>query len=319
MIGFITVINLSAIDLNLMHILAVTLEERSATRAAKKLGVTQSAVSNALARARDLIGDPLLVRDGRAMTPTPVAQDLLPELMGAMNTLRGALNRDRSFDPCSSTRQLTLACADNSQIADVPPLAARMAREMPRARLRVVSVDYLIAAGGLASSEIDVALGVRASQPGVHLELLYKDPTVAVVRKGHPVVRDRLTRAAFPRLNFIDVHLALGRPGMGHSIVDQGFRAQGLVRRVGLVVPGFVAAAMAAAATDLVACMPMRVARALAAHLPIRIAQQPVADLGVEIFLGWHERTHSDPAAAYLRGLILDALSAERCALSAAH
>jgi len=315
-IDSITVINLSTIDLNLLHVVAVTLEERSVTRAARRLGVTQSAVSNALARARDLIGDPLLVRDGRGMTPTPAAQDLLPDLAAAMNLLRSAIDRDRSFDPRSSVRQLTLACADNSQIADVPPIAAALAREMPLARLRVVSIDYLIASGGLPSGEIDAAVGVRSSQPGIHLEPLYRDPTVAVVRRDHPSVGERLTRSSFARLGFIDVHLALGRPGAGHAIVDQGFREQGLVRRISLVVPGFAAAAMAAAGTDLVACMPLRVARAFASHLPVRIAMQPVADLAVEMFLGWHERTHRDPAATYLRKLIIDTLRSPAAPLS---
>ncbi|WP_437974068.1 LysR family transcriptional regulator [Sorangium sp. So ce295] len=133
-------VNLSTIDLNLLHVLAVTLEERSATRAARRLGVTQSAVSNALARARELLGDPLLVRDGRGMAPTPAADELLPELAAAMGQLRSMIEHRRVFDPRSSTRELTLACADNSQIADVPPVAAALAREMPLARLRVVSV-----------------------------------------------------------------------------------------------------------------------------------------------------------------------------------
>jgi DNA-binding transcriptional LysR family regulator len=302
------VVNLSSIDLNLLHVLSVTLEERSATRAARRLGVTQSAVSNALAKARDLFGDPLLVRDGRGMTPTPAARDLLPGLAAAMSQLKAVLERERSFDPRSCTRELSFACADNSQIADVPPVAAALAREMPLARLRVVSIDYLIASGGLAAGEIDVAVGVRKRTSGIHVTPLYKDTAVAVVRRDHPLVGKRLTRSSFAQLGFIDVHIALGRPGAGHAVVDGGFRAHGLIRRIALTVPGFAAAAMAAARTDLVACMPSRVAHALAAHLPVRIVEQPVADLGVEMWLGWHERTHKDPAAAYLRRVLIQTL-----------
>ncbi|WP_437728333.1 LysR family transcriptional regulator [Sorangium sp. So ce861] len=310
MIDVITVVNLSAIDLNLLHVLAVALEERSATRAARRLGVTQSAVSNALARARELLGDPLLVRDGRGMAPTPAAEELLPELAAAMAQVRSVIEHRRTFDPRSSTRELTLACADNSQIADVPLVAAALAREMPRARLRVVSIDALIASGGLAQGGIDAAIVLRRREPGLRVAALYRDPTVGVVRRDHPVVGRRLTRSAFPRLGFIDVHITLGRPGRGHALVERAFRAQGLVRRIALVVPGFAPAAMAAAGSDLVACMPRRTAQALASHLPLRIVELPVADLGHEMWLAWHERTHKDPAAACLRKAIVEALRA---------
>ncbi|AUX39091.1 LysR family transcriptional regulator [Sorangium cellulosum] len=310
MITFITVVNLSSIDLNLLHVLAVALEERSATRAARRLGVTQPAVSNALARARDLLDDPLLVRDGRGLSPTPAAQAILPELAAAMHKLRSVLEPRRPFDPRSSTRELTLACADNSQLADVPPLAAALAREMPLARLRVVSIDALMAAGGLSADGIDMAIGLRRRQPGVRVAPLYEDPIAAVVRRDHPAVGKRLTRSAFARLAFIDVHLALGRPGAGHAFVEHALRARGLVRRIGLVVPGFSAAAMAAAGTDLVALMPLRVARALASNLPVRIVEQPVQDLRIDMWLVWHERTHEDPAAAHLRKLIVQTLRA---------
>ncbi|WP_437710246.1 LysR family transcriptional regulator [Sorangium sp. So ce448] len=310
MIQNITVVNLSTIDLNLLHVLAVTLEERSATRAARRLGVTQSAVSNALARARELLGDPLLVRDGRGMAPTPTADELLPELAAAMGQLRSMIEHRRVFDPRSSTRELTLACADNSQIADVPPVAAALAREMPLARLRVVSVDYLVASGGMSAGGLDAAIGVHKRDPGLRVAPLYRDPTVGVVRHDHPIVGQRLTRGSFPRLGFIDVHIPLGRPGRGHAMVEQALRAQGLVRRIALVVPGFAAATMAAAASDLVAFMPRRVAVALGSHLPVRIVELPVKDLGHEISLAWHERTHKDPAAACLRKVIVETLRA---------
>ncbi|WP_438029929.1 LysR family transcriptional regulator [Sorangium sp. So ce233] len=303
--------NLSTIDLNLLHVLAVTLEERSATRAARRLGVTQSAVSNALARARELLGDPLLVRDGRGMAPTPAAEELLPELAAAMGQLRAVIEHRRAFDPRTSTRELTLACADNSQIADVPPVAAALAREMPLARLRVVSIDYLVASGGMSAGGIDAVIGLRKGDPGLRAVPLYRDPTVGMVRRGHPVVTGkRLARSAFPRLGFVDVHITLGRPGRGRALVEEAFRAQGLVRRMALVVPGFAAAAMAAAGSDLVACMPRRVARALGANLPVRIVDLPVEDLGHEMWLLWHERTHKDPAAACLRRVILETLRA---------
>ena len=308
MISLITAVNLSSVDLNLLHVVAVVLEERSATRAARRLGVTQSAVSNALARARDVFGDPLLVRAGRGMTPTPTAERLLPELTAAMSQLKAALDRGQRFDPRTYSGELTIACADSSQIADVPLIVTALAEEMPLARLRVVNVDYLIASGGLSESDVDAAIGLRKSAPGVRLVPLYREPPVAVVRRDHPIVGERLLRRDFSRLRFIDLHISLGRPGRGHAIVERALRARGLVRRIGLVVPGFAAAAMAAVATDLVAFMPLRVARTFAQHLPVRVVDMPVADLAHEIWLGWHERTHKEPAAAHLRRVIIKTL-----------
>ncbi len=151
---------------------------------------------------------------------------------------------------------------------------------------------------------------MQKRDPGLRVAPLYRDPTVGVVRHDHPIVGQRLTRGSFPRLGFIDVHIPLGRPGRGHAIVEQALRAQGLVRRIALVVPGFAAATMAAAASDLVAFMPRRVAVALGSHLPVRIVELPVKDLGHEISLAWHERTHKDPAAACLRRVIVETLRA---------
>lgn len=300
--------NLSSIDLNLVYIVTVALEERSATRAARKLGLTQSAVSNALSRARELFRDPLLVRAGRGMVPTPTAERILPELVAALNRIDAALSEKPEFNPATYHHELTLACSDGSQIADLPPIAAALARRMPSAPLRVVSIDYLLASGGLSAGEIDLAIGVRKPEAGILAAKLYTDPTVAIVRKDHPRVGDALTREGFSQLGFITVHLALGRPGLGHALVDQAFRAHGLERRIALVVPGFAAAAMAAAHTDLVAMMPSRVARAFTQYLPMRIVQLPLSDLAHEMWLGWHERTHHDPAKTFARQVIVEAL-----------
>lgn len=300
--------NLSSIDLNLIYIVTVALEERSPTRAARKLALTQSAVSNALARARELFGDPLLVRAGRAMVPTPAAERLLPELVAVMSRLDSALNQKGHFDPATYSSELTLSCADGSQIADLPPITAALAKQMPRAPLRVVSIDYLLASGGLSAGEIDIAIGVRRPESGIQAVRLYKDPTVAVVRQGHPIVGEHLTREVLPQLGFITVHLALGRPGLGHAIVDQAFRAQGIERRIALTVPGFAAAAMVATTTDWVAMMPSRVAMAFTQYLPLRISRLPVPDLAHEMWLGWHERTHHDPAKSFARRVIIEAL-----------
>src|SRR5690348_14749366 len=136
MIDIIMAVNLATVDLNLFLVLHAVLEERSATRAAARLHVTQSAVSNALARLRDLLGDPLVVRSGRGLVPTPRAGELAPLLREVVDRLALALDR-RGFVPEESTRTFTIALADSHQMCEAPRIARAFAGRLPRATLRV--------------------------------------------------------------------------------------------------------------------------------------------------------------------------------------
>src|SRR5215471_12294499 len=126
-----TVMNLSAVDLNLFVVLHAVLEEQSATRAAKRLNVTQSAVSNALARLRTVLGDPLFVRRGRGLVPTPRAEELAPILAQAMGHLERAVDQGQAFVPEASTRTFTLAAADNHQTSEGARIAEAFAKKVP--------------------------------------------------------------------------------------------------------------------------------------------------------------------------------------------
>jgi len=153
--------NLASIDLNRLLVLHAVLSERSVTRAAAALHVTPSAVSNALARLRATFDDPLLVRSGRGLVPTPRATVLAPQLADAVAAMARVVDDQSNFDPARSTRTFTLACSDAEQISEVPRIAAACARKLPHARLRVMSVDQLKSRGGLAGGE-----GRRGDCPG---------------------------------------------------------------------------------------------------------------------------------------------------------
>src|SRR5450755_3878191 len=137
----IIVMNLSALDLNLFVVLHAVLEERSATRAARRLNVTQSAVSNALGRLRAALGDPLVVRSGRGLVPTPRATEVAPVVAQAIAHLQTVVDRGRGFDPSESTRTFTVAAADNHQTSEAPRIATAFVKGLPRAALRMVSAD----------------------------------------------------------------------------------------------------------------------------------------------------------------------------------
>jgi DNA-binding transcriptional LysR family regulator len=300
-------VNPSGIDLNLFAVLGAVLAERSVTRAAKQLHVTPSAVSNSLARLRDLLGDPLVVRSGNGLSPTPRALELAPALAAALDQIQGILDSKRGFVPRETTRVFTLAAPDGNRLCDVPRIVKAVATELPQAKLRIVSSDYLLSSDGLATGEIDAAFGISAMPlgAGVRSRPLYEEIGTLVVRRDHPLVQDRMTPELFSASKHIDVQVALGREGTGHQIADRMWRSLGLSREVALAVPHFLAAALAAASTDYVAALPGRVARTLCPLLPLKITKPSFQMPTASVTLLWHARTDADAGARYFRDLIV--------------
>ncbi|MEO7734092.1 MAG: LysR family transcriptional regulator [Kofleriaceae bacterium] len=312
MMRLITFMNLSAIDLNLFAVFHAVLEERSATRAAKRLNVTQSAVSNALARLRLVLGDPLFVRNGRGIVPTRRAEELAPSIAEAIGRLQAAVDRGNAFDPDASTRTFTIAAADNHQAREIPLIAHAFARHLPRARLRAVSADVLAATDGLATGAIDAAfVPAQLVPPGFHALPVFAERAALVVRRDHPRVgpRTKLTPALFNELPHIDVEVALGRTGIGHRHAEQHWQRHGLTRSVAVTVPYFSTAAMIAAQTDCIAGLPSRAAELFCRLLPLRVARATFPLPSIGIVLSWHDRTDADAGARYVRQLVADAVS----------
>lgn len=295
---------LSAIDLNLLLVLHTVLQERTVARAAAKLHVTPPAISNALARLRELVGDPLLVRHGRGLVPTPRALELAPTLGLALGELERALDEEARFEPLTTRRRFVLACSDSDQLSFVPRLAARFHQELPRAQFQVVSIDQLTATDGLAAGSVDAAVAPAGASEALHTAPLYDEEAVLVVRRDHPMRRRRPSAADFNALRHVDVWLVLGRAGVGNSMAEAFFERHGLHRQVALIVPGFAAAAMAVVGSDLAAAMPRRAAEALARVLPLRVLPLPTPPMRMELQLIWHARTHADPGAVFFRDLV---------------
>jgi DNA-binding transcriptional LysR family regulator len=297
-------VSLSALDLNLLLMLDTVLAERSVVRAARRLHVTPSAVSNGLARLRLTLDDPLLIRSGRGVVPTPRAVALAPALARALRDLDRAVHGD-GFDPATTDRELTLATADVGQVVRLPQIVAALAAEMPRARLRVLSIDTLFAAGGLAGPEIDVSIGAGEKGPGIHALPLYQEHIVLVARAGHPTVGARVTRPALAALRHVEVQVA---PGRGSRPLAAAYATLGVAREVAVVVPTFTAAAAIVAGTDLVASLPDSLVNVLGPRLALRRVTTPLAPVGTAINLLWHERTHQDPALSAFRDLLVRTL-----------
>ncbi len=301
--------SLSRIDLNLLLVLDTVLTEGSVARAAQRLHVTPAAVSNALARLRTVVGDPLVVRQGRGIVPTPRAAQLAPTLKRLLGELERSV-RSEAFDAATTTRQFTLAVSDAGQFTRMPAISRLMAQEMPHAQLRVIGIDTYLAWGGPASTEVDVALAASEDHgAGVHAQPLYGEDGVLIARQGHPLMGRRVSATALSALRHVDVQVS---PGRGYRGLAGSYARLGLQREVAMVVPSFAAAVAIVASSELVATVPGSLVEALGGALGVRVLRSPAPAVRTQVKLVWHERTHADPASRALRDIVTRAVAAGR-------
>jgi DNA-binding transcriptional LysR family regulator len=302
-------VSITSIDLNLMLVLHTVLAERNVARAAERLHVTPSAVSNALARLRGALGDPLVTRKGRGIVPTPRATELAPAIARAIRELELALVA-APFDAASCTRTFTLAVADIGQVAWVPRLATAMRRELPLAHLRVVGIDALVSLGDLTSSEIDLHLGIPGKGPGLHVEPLLEEPSLLVARRDHTVVGRKLSRRALAELRHVRVEMVPGKNFRDPYAAT--FARANLPREVVMTVPSFSAAAEVVAVSDLVTMLPSSLLAAKGASLDLRPLVTSLPPHTTKFAMIWHERTQADPAAREFRTLVRNIVTEKR-------
>jgi len=277
------------------------LEESSATRAAAKLHVTQSAVSNSLRRAREIFGDPLVVREPHGLSPTPRALRLLPALRAWLEEARRMVSNAPSFDPATSTRSFGIACSDSLAIILLKPLLRRLQRVAPHVRLRFLTLDRLISADALARGEADLLIGIPPVLPAAHeAELVYRDPMKCIVRRDHPRVRSRLGLETYASLPHVDIALF----GTVDDRVDRALARHGKSRVVSVALPHFAAVPLAVLETDGVATLSERLARVFAEQFQLRVFKPPVELEPIEIRQVWHRRSADDEALLFLRSLI---------------
>jgi DNA-binding transcriptional LysR family regulator len=298
-------VSLSSLDLNLLLVLDTVLREKSVARAAQRLHVTPSAISNGLAKLRVALGDPLFTRQGRGIVATPRAVELAPLLARALAELERVVVQG-PFDSASCTRTFTLALADSGQVAWLPSIASSLAKAMPNATLRVVGIESLLTLGDLGAGEIDVHLGVPAKGSQVHSEPLHDEPVLLVARKGNRACAGKLTRRRLGSLRHVRVEMAPGR-GFRDALAATYARA-GIDRNVAMIVPSFAAAAAVVANTELVASLPESLFNAQSSRLGLIAVAGAVPRHTVEMALCWHDRTHTDPAMVTFRALLRRAL-----------
>ncbi len=294
---------LAGVDLNLVLALDALLAERHVTRAANRLGLSQSAASHALARLRELLGDPLLVRGPRGvMEPTPRALTLAPRVHRALGEVAAALRRPEPFAPASARRTFQIAAGDYAELVLLPALAARIAAVAPGIDLFVRAVPDDIP-GAIARGDVDLVLAPTrpsdVSGPGTYQRLLFEERFVCAVRRGHPAATRRLTLERYCALD----HLLIAPRGTLGSFVDDALAPLGRQRRVAVAVPHFLIVPHVVASTDLIVTLASRVATAFADSHKLAILKPPpeLALVGFSMHQIWHERAHGDDAQKWLR------------------
>jgi len=296
--------SLAGVDLNLLLVLDALLQEGNVTRAGRRLGLSQSATSHALARLRRLLDDPILVRTPQGMAPTPRAAALAAPVRGALEQLERSLHPPRPFDPRRSSRSFTLALEDAGQVGLLPLLAERLEREAPGVNLHVHPAGTASAAQGLAAGSIDLALTVSPRpREGFHAKAVFSTPYVCVVRKDHPEVGRRLSLDRFTRLG----HVVFGGAGSIDPEIDRALRARSRTRRATLEVPSLLPIPWLVARSDLVATVPALLLGLDRERLPLARHRPPLPLDPTSGSLVWHERTHHDSAHAWLREVVEDA------------
>jgi DNA-binding transcriptional LysR family regulator len=294
--------NWRRLDLNLLVVFDAVMQERSATRAAEKLNMSQPAVSHALGRLRVALGDELFVRTPEGMEPTPQAKRLGPSVRQALTDLRAALESARPFEPQQVERSFTVTVNNYAALVVAPSLAAAVAREAPAVTLDLRPSGTLDIAERLDRGEIDLALGSLAAPAERFSDMrLLDDGFACVLRRGHPAIDDE---GAIAARDFAGLaHLEVSSTGEGTRFVDDALGRLGLERRVALHAP-LLATAGILAQSDMIAVLAEREARVFAAEAPLQVLPLPFASPSLTIAMLWHRRVEDDAAHRWLRGLV---------------
>ncbi len=294
--------DLKDLDLNLLQVFDAVLREKSVTRAGQRVGLSQPAMSNALARLRKLFGDPLFVRTPGGMNPTPYALRLADPVRQALDLLALTLREQAGFDPATSTRTFRFHMSDIGEVVFLPPMLERLKRDAPGARVEVAQYPVDGIRESLATGKIDIALGFMPELGGgIAQRRLFRDRYVCLARKDHPVIRRTLTTGQFRAVR----HALIASSGTGHEVVERTLDEQGLGGNIALRVPHFMVVPMILARTDLVCTVPWQLAQAFKAMGNFRVHEMPIAIPSFDVRLLWHVRFEQEPGNRWLREQLL--------------
>jgi DNA-binding transcriptional LysR family regulator len=296
----------NSLDLNLLTVFKALLDERSVTKAAVRVGLTQPAVSSALARLRRQLGDPLFIRTQQGMLPTARAKALDAPIRAALEQIEGVVRYQTPFSPLTSGRSFKIMVTDHALTRAAPLLAAILSKDAPSVRFDISSVGPDTDYERLRTGDADLMISFIVVQPPPNFKAmkLFSERHVVLVRQGHPRVRSRLTLKDYVEADHV---LVAPRGGWIAGPIDQILAEKGLKRRVRMAIPSYLAAPHCVAFSDMLVTLPESVAKQHIGILPVKIFDIPAEARPFTVSMVWHERHHDDPAHRWLRKKVRDA------------
>jgi DNA-binding transcriptional LysR family regulator len=303
-------VNFRTLDLNLLRVFDALMAEGSLTRSAQVLAMTQPAVSHALKRLHDAVGEPLFERTARGMRPTPRAEAVWPAVRAALGSLQNAL-APAGFDPAQDPVNFRLAMVDATAVLLMPPLVRAIERQRALANLRVLPLATRDPRPLIERSEADLAVGnfpeaiaaiqAQGDEATLRHLRLYDTRYVCVMRAGHPLARGTLSLDAFCAAH----HLLVSFSGRPHGFVDQSLAALGRRRRIVLTVNQFFTAGQVVIDSDLLTVLPQSFLSATGYQRDLVVRELPFEIATVQVEMIWHLRQDAEPAHRWLRELIV--------------
>jgi DNA-binding transcriptional LysR family regulator len=285
-------------DLSLIEALDALLTENSVTKAAERLHTSAPAMSRTLARLRRAFDDPLLVRAGRDLVPTPRALELRGEVHAVTARARALFSPSTTADPRTAVRMFDLQVTDMLSTTFIPSLIDDLRAQAPGISLRL-RPENLEDTPALREGLVDLEIGtIRAGDPEIHSETLVTETLVGAVRPDHPLAKAKTVTAR--RFAAAD-HIVVSRRGRAHGPIDERLAELGLSRRVIAVLPSFAGALYLARGTDVVCVAPAGLGRSMLDTLGLRTFPIPVALPDIALGMAWHPRNHHDRTHQLLR------------------
>jgi len=300
--------HLNRVDLNLLVVLDAIYTEGGITKAARKLHLSQPAISHALSRLREMFGDPLFERQGQAMAPTPLARGIIEPVRRSLRNLEITLNQVARFDPATAQVKFTVAVRDVLEATLLPSLMERVAALAPHIEVAAVRADRRELESELAMGTLDAAIDVLLLPLSEYIRHtpIAVDPLVVVARKDHPAVGKGLDLPTY----LAQDHILASSRRAGPGLEDMELGRQGLQRRIRLRCQHYFAACSVVSRTDLILTMPETYARIASQQFANQILPFPLAMPTLDAHLYWHANVEEEPANKWLRERVMEVFKA---------
>ncbi|MEI7496467.1 MAG: LysR family transcriptional regulator [Betaproteobacteria bacterium] len=293
--------DIRSLDLNLLVVFDAMLKHKNVTKAAVAIKLSQPAMSAAIARLRAIFDDPLFVRTGAGMVPTPKAQALSPSIRLVVQTIQTEILLPRNFDPSRSDRTFTLVTPDIAEVNFLPLLLLKLAEKSPYINLKTLAMPREVAADSLETGSADMAIGYFPDlhRAGFFQQKLITSSHVCLVQKKHPDVGEKLSMT-----QFIEASHVVVKPDGREHVFEQFLQSKGIKRRVVVELSHFMSLLPIIETSNFIATVPKDLANFFVRHGEVRYVPTPMKSPTIDVHLFWHQRFHKDSAHIWLRQVI---------------